>query len=115
MCVLYAPLRPSSSGCRIFLPHLRSALLPVTCQAMTLLCGLPAAAQWPIGISSQSVGEFRAYTLRSASGAVLSLSLSNNRRSTLWKLRRTLPICLRIIWGTTCPESDRRRILLNCL
>ena len=42
-------------------------------------------------------------------------SLSNNRRSTLWKLRRTLPICLRIIWGTTCPESDRRRILLNCL
>ena len=26
-------------------------------------------------------------------------SLSNNRRSTLWKLRRTLPVCLRIIRG----------------
>ena len=35
-------------------------------------------------------------------------SLSNNRRSTLWKLRRTLPVRLRIIRGAACPESGCR-------
>ena len=92
-CAAHIPV-PAPRG----LPHPPAA--PSLCTAVLVhLCGQPCGHSMTLGISSQSVGELRLCSLRSASGAAAVLPHSNNRRSTLWKLRRTHLMRLRITRG----------------
>ena len=98
------PLRAAASSCRTFARHLS----PVTCRDPMHLCGQPCG---------HSMTHRNLLPVRQGTSAVppplsqrscTADSLSNNRRSTLWKLRRTLPVRLRIIRGAACPESGCR-------
>ena len=94
ICPCTRPSRAAASSCRTLTTPL-SRHVPGLDPSVQLPCGHSMTHRNLLPVRSGTPAMRPSLSQRS----YIADSLSNNRRSTLWKLRRTLPVRLRIIRG----------------